>query len=114
MEHAKSNGSFDEPINNPSTSNTELVEQTPVQDTPFHIVRMDKKYFLALGKYRLTELFDDYAAVEAEVINSTWDLLFRVISVAVTESINQERMLASQQQPTDIFKTNPHLDKDNQ
>lgn len=109
MEHAKSNGSSNEASNTSSHSmNEELVTATPVEDTPFHIIKTGDKYFLALGKYRLTELFDSFGDVETEVINSTWELLFKVISVAVTESINQERILQKQQDPNqvDLFKTN--------
>jgi len=108
MEHAKYNGSSDQASNNGSNSNEQLHEVTAVEDTPFHIVKMDEKYFLALGKYRLTQLFDKFEDVETEVVNSSWELLFRVISVVVTESIIQERMMMKPQDPNqiDIFKTN--------
>ncbi|AXH76973.1 MAG: hypothetical protein [Microviridae sp.] len=108
MEHEKSNGSFDQVTNMDSSKNEKLYESTPIQDTPFQVVKMQEKYFLALGKYRLTDLMDTFEAVEQEVINSTWDLLFRVISVAVTESIIQERIIAETvTQKVDLFKTNP-------
>ena len=74
--------------NNPSSTTDQLVEQIPIQDTPFTAVRLDKKWFLAIGKYRLTEPTDKYEAVEAEVVNSTWDLLARVINVFTIEAIN--------------------------
>jgi len=108
MELAKSNGSSDQAINTDSSQNEKLYDTTPIQDTPFHVVKMQEKYFLARGKYRLTDLKDTFEEVEQEVVNSTWDLLFRVISVAVTESIIQERIMAETVgHKVDLFKTNP-------
>ena len=51
--------------NNIKQTNEEITEIIELDDLPFTVVRFDDKYFLALGKYRLSEFFDSKEEAEA-------------------------------------------------
>lgn len=61
----------------------QLVENFDVENTPFTVVHFTEKghYFGALGKYRLTEYYDNRAKAEKEVRRLDWNNIFRVLAV---------------------------------
>jgi hypothetical protein len=59
--------------------NTQIIERTEIEKTPFVLVTLEQGNFIALGNYRVSEL---YATKEEalEYINTiTWDNLFNVV-----------------------------------
>lgn len=84
----RSNGSVEEQIKS-NSSTTELTEVIPIQDTPFAAVRIESKYFLAMGKYRLTELYDTYEELNNDITNITWNRLTQVIAIICMEEIEK-------------------------
>lgn len=85
------NGLQEEAPRETSSTTNELTELINIEDTPFTAVRIENKYFLAMGKYRLTELFDTYEAVTAEIHNITWNRLTQVIAIICMEEIERAK-----------------------
>jgi len=73
------------------TKGTQLVETIKVEDTPFQILKWDEKYYLTLGKYRLTEALDTEEQAREEVNNVSWFRLLQVMHIVVKEEINEHR-----------------------
>lgn len=67
-------------------TNEELTEVIEIKDSVFSLVRVEDKYFLALGKYRLSEPSTDRALVEASVNDTTWERLMSVMHIVATEA----------------------------
>ncbi|AXH74831.1 MAG: hypothetical protein [Microviridae sp.] len=88
MQSESLNGMQEETHNNASTSE-KLTEQIAIQDTPFTAVRMDKKWFLALGRYRLSELLDTFTEVEAMVTEANYNLLTNMMYAIATDAIQE-------------------------
>lgn len=68
-------------------NDSELFQQFPVDGTPFTIIKLDDKYFLSMGKYRLSEPKDsleDVLTEEPEKI--TWFKILQVVTAIVEES----------------------------
>lgn len=72
-----------------SSTTEQLTDIKPIQDTPFVAIRVHDKHFLALGKYRLTELLDSYEEVEKETTHITWNRLTQVIAIICNEEIER-------------------------
>lgn len=87
----KSNGSANGADNYTSNSTSELTEVIRIEDTPFSAVRIENKYFLAMGKYRLTDLVDTYQEIEQNVHNITWNRLTQVIAIICDEEISKAK-----------------------
>lgn len=67
-----------------------LTEVDPIQGSPFSVVRVEDKYFLALGKYRLTELNESKEDILATVNDVDWNRLLAVMNVVATEVFKEE------------------------
>ena len=50
----------------------QLLEQHKVDDTPFTLVKYNDKWFLTMGKYRLTEPTPTREETESQVHDVTW------------------------------------------
>lgn len=86
----RSNGSANDQDNNGYSTTDQILEQKPIEGTPFHTVRMDNKYFLAIGKYRLTEPTESEEDVikESEVV--TWNRLIAVMAIIAQEEAKEK------------------------
>jgi len=76
----------DQPNNSPSGN--ELAELIPIEDTPFTVVRLDKQYFLSMGKYRLSELYNTYEEATQDIHTITWNRLVQVIAIITLAEID--------------------------
>lgn len=65
--------------------NEDLVNVTPIDGTPFTAVKAGDKYFLALGKYRISDLKDNAREVIEESTNTTWGMIMSVIQIMILE-----------------------------
>lgn len=63
----------------------ELLEQIPIEDTPFIALRIDDKWYLTLGKYRLTKELPTLEAVQEETKNTTWMRIMQIIQIMINE-----------------------------
>lgn len=69
-----------------TTETKELTDITQIEGTPFTAIRMDNKYFLALGRYRLTNMLDTFEQAKEETENVSWDRIMQVIQVMIEEN----------------------------
>jgi len=84
------------PENIPSGSR-QLLEQVPIEDTPFTAVKLDDKWFLTLGKYRLSEVMPSLEMVKEDAKDASWNRIMQIILIMIKEN---------EQQKIDTLKTN--------
>lgn len=75
----KSLTSVDENPNN-EPSSEELVEREPIENTPFWILgNVTDGYFLAMGKFRVSPVFDEKSEVLDYMLIQQWNLILTII-----------------------------------
>lgn len=74
---------------NQPKENKELIEREEIKDTPFHLVKMDGKYSISMGRYILTTP-DTKAATMKTLKLNWWDLVMKVIMLVVNEMMGRE------------------------
>lgn len=68
---------------------TQIIEIEEVKDTPFHLVHHDNGYFLALGKYRLSNDVDKKEEALELLDREFWRILIDTI-IALLQTFNNE------------------------
>jgi hypothetical protein len=68
-------------MDKPGSSSEELIIKKQVEHTPFEIVTIGNKNFVALGQYRLTP--EDYTFEKCEMwaVNITWNKIVQVSAI---------------------------------
>ena len=69
--------------------NTELVEKIEVENTPFTIVKNEGLWYILLGKYRLTEGYEDKEEVLKEANTINWNKILQVCIIIGKEGKNE-------------------------
>ena len=54
---------------------TDIIERSVITGTPFVIVKTEQGMFLAMGRYRITELVEDEAYLRHLVESKNWELI---------------------------------------
>lgn len=67
----------------------QITEIKAIEDSPFTAVKVMDKWFLSLGKYRLTGMLDSEEEVKDEAFNTSWDRLLSVMQIMITENLNK-------------------------
>lgn len=70
------------------TGPAELITQKQIKDTPFTAVKVDNKYFLTCGKYRVSAVFGSFEECEEDAKDTSWNRLSQVI-MAIAEGTIQ-------------------------
>lgn len=75
---------------------TELVGKVEIEGTPFTAIRENEKWFITLGRYRLTPEMDSYddCAVMAE--QAPWPLIMAVMKAMITHEKIETQVLKGQ------------------
>lgn len=81
--------------NNKESNSKELIEKRQIPETPFTAIRIEDKWFLTLGKYRLTNPVDSYEAIEADAQNTSWDRLLQIMKIVVMDELEQRDKIKS-------------------
>lgn len=69
-----------------SESNTkQLVEQIAINDTPFTAIKVGENWFLALGKYRLTNQLNTLEECKAEAQDASWIRIMQIMKIMIQE-----------------------------
>lgn len=102
-EKKSSNGSA-EPTHKPESNSEQLVEQIKLSGTPFTIVRIEDKWFLTIGKYRLTNQLNTREEAEAEVHDATWDRMMQIMKIMILEHEDEKKLGETLERQTDAFK----------
>lgn len=130
METQKSsNGSAEETPKQESNSK-QLIEQHVLSGTPFTVIKVDEHWFLAIGKYRLTNQLNTRAEAEAEVHDTSWIRIMQIMKIVCLEhdaekqlekTIDRQIIEAAtkkspelQRTPTEQFKRMTELAKERQ
>jgi len=75
-----------------SNLNEELVQVTPIEETPFACLKYDNNYYLVLGKYRLTQAMETKEAVEIASTDASWHRIMQICGIMVAESEDIENI----------------------
>lgn len=75
--------------------NHKLLEKIEVENTPFTIVRIDDKWFVTMGKYRLTKPLSNKDEALASALDESW---WRIIQVQNIQIENHELIVNMQNQ----------------
>ena len=67
------------------TTDKENLNFKQIKNTPFTIVSEDEKVFAVMGRYRLTENYNNAEECEKAVTEITWNRLIQVISIMIKE-----------------------------
>lgn len=65
----------------------QLIKREPVEGTPFTIITMDKKSFITVGAYRLSEETTNKEELLRQIENKDWTLTTNVISMIAEQVI---------------------------
>lgn len=80
-----------------SSSGEQLVEQHPIKNTPFTALKYDGKWYLTMGKYRLTKELQTKEKCIYESKNASWNRLMQVIQIMIDN--NTETKQPQQNKP---------------
>lgn len=81
-----------ETLNYLSNSEETLITREPVKGSPFVTVKIDNKYFLALGDARITELFETKEQVYEYLKDNLWNIIgVYVLEIIRIQGINDWR-----------------------
>lgn len=70
---------------NKSNLNSELLENIEIEGKPFNAIRMEDKWFLAMGKYRLTEPMNSLEEVLEDAERSDWYRVMQIMNIVIKE-----------------------------
>lgn len=94
----KSSGSNNGDQNNNSASDSkQLVERINIKETPFEAVKFDEKWYLIMGKYRLTEGLNAFEDVGNQAFDTSWFRIMQIIQIMIDEN-HEKRLKAVKQQ----------------
>lgn len=68
-----------------NSKSKEMVEQQPIDGTPFTAVRVDEDWFLTMGKYRLTEKLKTIAECVEEAKDASWWRIMQIMNIMIKE-----------------------------
>lgn len=66
-------------------SNSKLVEQKEVEGTPFTAMKYQEKWYLTLGRYRLTEGMESEEKVIEDATRADWYRVMQVMNIMLDE-----------------------------
>lgn len=75
------------------SNSKKLIEQIKIEGTPFTAIKHDTKWYLTLGKYRLTEGMSTFRAVQKESKDASWYRIMQIMNIMIDERIEQLKQL---------------------
>ncbi len=74
-----------------TSKNTETLNRVEVKDTPITVIHNleDNRSFGVMGKYRVTEIYDDPRKVEKELKKVTWNRVIQVIMIMREDEVKE-------------------------
>lgn len=76
--------------NNSESNSDELVQRIPIEDTPFTAIKFDDKWFLTMGKYRLTDPVDTLEGVKEDAQRADWARVMQIMQIMIDENENKK------------------------
>lgn len=74
--------------NKQQSNSNRIVERESIPDTPFQAIKLDEKWFLVTGKYRLSTLYDSYQEAYDAVKKPTWEMITCVMETVI-DAVNE-------------------------
>lgn len=71
----------------------QLLEQYPIKDTPFTAVKFEDKWFLTMGKYRLTEKLNSKKECEEAAKDASWIRIMQIIKIVIQEHEAEKELI---------------------
>lgn len=81
--------------------NHKLIEQIEVENTPFRVIRIDDKWFVSMGKYRLTHPLKTKDEAMVSALDESW---WRIIQVQNIQIENHEIIIKLQKEVEELKK----------
>lgn len=78
-------GKTDEELLTRDKQAKEMLEQVPIEGTPFTAVRLDDKWFLTMGKYRLTNELKTLEECKQEAKDASWHRIMQIMNIVIIE-----------------------------
>lgn len=66
-----------------------LASYDKIEGTPFTVVGLNGKYFLAMGNHRLTEVFDSSEEAAEQLSKNMWEIVMQIV-VIVAEALRKK------------------------
>lgn len=64
-------------------NSSETIERENIENTPFTLIKVEEKWFGAMGKYRITEPSASKKEIETELKKVTWNRIVQVIQILI-------------------------------
>lgn len=64
---------------------TELIEYKDIDETPFTAVKVADGWFLAMGRYRLSDKYETYEQVLEDSKDTSWHRLMMIVQAMIEE-----------------------------
>lgn len=81
----------DEELLTKNPKNTTQIESIAIEDTPFHAIRFEEKWFLTLGKYRLSEPMETKEQVLEDAKDASWIRIMQIMRIMIQEEGKDQR-----------------------
>lgn len=65
-----------------------LIEVTPIEETPFAVLKHEDKFYLVMGNYRLTSACKTFEEAKEQAEDASWNRILQVIVIALENSKN--------------------------
>lgn len=73
----------------------QLVEQHKIEGTPFTAIKFQERWFLTLGKYRLTNQLGSIEECKAEAEDASWTRIMQVMKIMIEENETEKKLEAT-------------------
>lgn len=88
----KTSDTHAEEITKSNSNSKQLLEQIKIDNTPFTAIKMDDKWFLALGKYRLTNQLGSLEECKAEAQDASWIRIMQIMKIVIKEHEEEQKL----------------------
>lgn len=82
----------------------QLLEQHRIANTPFTAVKFEDKWFLTMGKYRLTEPLKSKHECEQEAKDASWNRLMAIMKIVIMEHEAEKELVSNLKTKDETFK----------
>lgn len=79
---------------NSANDDKQLYQNLPIDGTPFNAVKVQEKWFITLGKYKISENFDTYEEAINDSQNTDWIRIMTIMNIIIMnreEELNQQK-----------------------
>lgn len=90
MEQLAQNGLLNSSKEQDKQDSSELVENHPLEGTPFVARKIGEQWFLTMGKYKIAEGFSTITEAIEATKDASWDMLMKVALVIAQDVVAEE------------------------